>query len=229
MSLNNTGDIGNNRIIIMFNLIYGSNSKLDIRKFEVNICIDKLTSTIVCTIIDRGISNNVDNAEIRYNSETQNLELYIHSKKISGYSAGIISNFYQSEDKYMYNVNAVAEVPEVTENDIIGTITIVNRFGNKNLRNVYSSYGAGMQYFDTDINKPLFINKNGIYVTADGVQADINTSGTFKEKPTIKDLIPVGFRYFCTDRQTQEGATNGIEIIHKGNNVWVDALGRVVS
>ena len=26
-----------------------------------------------------------------------------------------------------------------------------------------------------------------------------------------------------------EGATDGIEIIHKGNDVWVDALGRVVS
>ena len=35
--------------------------------------------------------------------------------------------------------------------------------------------------------------------------------------------------YFCTDKQSTEGGTNGIEIIHKGNNVWVDALGRVVS
>jgi hypothetical protein len=42
-------------------------------------------------------------------------------------------------------------------------------------------------------------------------------------------VIYVGFRYFCTDRQTAEGATDGIEIIHKGNDVWVDALGRVIS
>ena len=35
--------------------------------------------------------------------------------------------------------------------------------------------------------------------------------------------------YFCTDKQTTEGASNGIMIYHKGNNVWVDALGRVVS
>lgn len=55
---------------------------------------------------------------------------------------------------------------------------------------------------------------------------DIGYSGDFSEKP----LSPkIGFAYFCTDRQTTEGATNGIMIYHKGNNMWVDALGRVVS
>lgn len=54
----------------------------------------------------------------------------------------------------------------------------------------------------------------------------LNTYGNFANKP---DGAPIGFVYFCTDRQTPEGATNGIEIIHKGNNVWVDAFGRVIS
>jgi hypothetical protein len=52
------------------------------------------------------------------------------------------------------------------------------------------------------------------------------TSGTFANKPTG---VNVGFQYFCTDKQTTEGATNGIEITYKGNDVWVDALGRVIS
>lgn len=62
---------------------------------------------------------------------------------------------------------------------------------------------------------------------ADGAVAGVKRSGTFSEKPKAKDIY-VGFKYFCTDRQTPEGKTNGIEIIHKGNNVWVDALGRQV-
>lgn len=49
--------------------------------------------------------------------------------------------------------------------------------------------------------------------------------GSFNDKPTD---IDVGFAYFCTDKQTSEGTTNGIMIYHKGDNVWVDALGRVV-
>ena len=50
--------------------------------------------------------------------------------------------------------------------------------------------------------------------------------GTFANKPTA---VPIGHRYFCTDKQTIEGETYGIEIIHKGNGVWVDSLGRIVS
>lgn len=56
----------------------------------------------------------------------------------------------------------------------------------------------------------------------------VSTSGTFADKPAAADIY-VGFKYFCTDKQTAEGATDGIEIIHKGSDVWVDALGRVVS
>lgn len=58
-----------------------------------------------------------------------------------------------------------------------------------------------------------------------GVQPYYNSSGTFEQKP----LNPIiGFNYFCTDKQTSEGMQNGIMIYHKGNNVWVDCLGRNV-
>lgn len=60
------------------------------------------------------------------------------------------------------------------------------------------------------------------------VSIDIRTQGTFTQKPDASDIY-VGFAYFCTDKQTTEGATDGIIIYHKGSDVWVDALGRVVS
>ena len=53
-----------------------------------------------------------------------------------------------------------------------------------------------------------------------------NNAGTFADKPASPYI---GFRYFCTDKQTAEGQTDGIDIIYKGNNVWVDALGRTIS
>lgn len=62
-----------------------------------------------------------------------------------------------------------------------------------------------------------------------GVTLEAKKSGTFAEKPRAYMNIYPGYSYFCTDRQTSEGSTNGIVIYHKGDNVWVDALGRVVS
>ena len=50
-------------------------------------------------------------------------------------------------------------------------------------------------------------------------------SGTFANRSTNSR---VGFEYFATDRQTAEGTTNGIPLKHKGSDVWVDSLGRVV-
>ena len=49
--------------------------------------------------------------------------------------------------------------------------------------------------------------------------------GTFENKPASPS---VGTQYFCTDKQTTEGAANGIVIYYNGTD-WVDALGRTVS
>lgn len=57
----------------------------------------------------------------------------------------------------------------------------------------------------------------------------LKESGTFEQKPTVEQGVEIGFAYLCTNKQTEEGTTNGIMIYHKGNDVWVDALGRVVS
>lgn len=58
--------------------------------------------------------------------------------------------------------------------------------------------------------------------------SEIKKEGLFSQKPAPSLNLPIGFSYFCTDRQTSEGASNGIMIYYKGDNVWVDALGRVV-
>lgn len=89
---------------------------------------------------------------------------------------------------------------------------------------------VGYRYYDETLGKPIFSKAAGTpqWVEEDGATAGVLRSGTFANKPASADIY-VGFRYFCTDKQTTEGATNGIEIIYKGNGVWVDALGRVVS
>lgn len=56
-------------------------------------------------------------------------------------------------------------------------------------------------------------------------QLSLKSSGNYNEKPLNPEI---GFAYFCTDKQTTEGSTSGIMIYYKGNNIWVDALGRVV-
>ena len=48
--------------------------------------------------------------------------------------------------------------------------------------------------------------------------------GTFANKPAN---AVAGTQYFCTDKQTTEGATNGIVIYYNGTD-WVDALGRAI-
>ena len=63
----------------------------------------------------------------------------------------------------------------------------------------------------------------------DGLSITAKRSGTFAERPTTAQGISMGFAYFCTDKQSVEGATNGVMIYHKGNDSWVDALGRTIS
>jgi hypothetical protein len=84
----------------------------------------------------------------------------------------------------------------------------------------------GLFGFNTTIKKMCVYA--GKWIESDGATVGVLRAGTFSNKPSASDIY-VGFKYFCTDKQTTEGATNGIEIIHKGNDVWVDALGRVVS
>lgn len=44
--------------------------------------------------------------------------------------------------------------------------------------------------------------------------------GTFEQKSTTEIYnISIGYKYFCTDRQTSKDSTNGIMVYHKEGNV----------
>lgn len=89
-------------------------------------------------------------------------------------------------------------------------------------------YDRGFRFYNTDTKEYNIYVGDGKWINEKGHPADIKYKGTFLEKPTGADT-PIGFEYFCTDRQTVEGTTNGIVLYYKGKGVWVDALGRVVS
>lgn len=76
---------------------------------------------------------------------------------------------------------------------------------------------------------PYWLSVDNKWLNSEGIEYGVKKRGIFAEKPSSLLNIPIGYAYFCTDKQTTEGATNGIMIYHKGDNVWVDALGRVVS
>ena len=66
------------------------------------------------------------------------------------------------------------------------------------------------------------------WLDAFGNNIDTKKFGNFSDKPDTSTGIKVGFSYFCTDRKTTEGNSNGILIYYKGDGVWVDALGRAI-
>lgn len=113
----------------------------------------------------------------------------------------------------------------------IGDKQYINTFGNPGNTLTFgksndrpTNVKKGTSYFDENLNKTIYWNGTN-WVNNNGDSADINNTGTFEQKP---DSPSKGFAYFCTDKQTTEGSTNGIMIYHKGGNVWVDALGRVI-
>lgn len=134
---------------------------------------------------------------------------------------------YATNDNDEVEISNVLSV-NITQSSIpyeIGLITDGKRnFGTTYYRPKYSEKIIGEQFFDNQYNKPVWWN--GIeWIDATGGIANHLRSGLFQQKPSQPSI---GFEYFCTDRQTTEGATDGIMIYYKGDNVWVDALGRVV-
>ena len=83
-------------------------------------------------------------------------------------------------------------------------------------------------YYVSDKNT-LAISNGTNWVDFIGNPIFAPNSGTFEEKPSSDSGIKVGFSYFCTDRQTAEGQSNGILIYYRGDDTWVDSLGRTIS
>ena len=94
----------------------------------------------------------------------------------------------------------------------------------------YSDYKGAVNfiYYAKDIDAYVYTTVDKYYnIIYHYLNGDVvgKLSGSFSDKPKN---VKVGYQYFCTDRQTSEGASNGIVIYHKGNNVWVDSLGRTI-
>ena len=140
-------------------------------------------------------------------------------------SGDYLNIYTESFDTHTHNT--YVPIKTINNESIIGEGNIDTIKSGVTLARPTNNIKEGFQYFDTILGKPIYWNGTK-WVDAEGNDADSTpiTSGTFANKPTGVD---VGYAYFCTDKQTIEGSTNGIMIYHKGNNVWVDALGRVVS
>lgn len=105
-------------------------------------------------------------------------------------------------------------------------VTITNKYIGNYADKPISKYNQiGIAYYATDLDKMVF-NANDKWIDADGENPESLRIGTWNYKPKN---IKIGFQYFCIDKQTSEGGTDGIIIYHKGNNVWVDALGRIIT
>lgn len=148
----------------------------------------------------------------------------------------IFDDFYFESAAVNYRIEVESNIP-VTTNEYIVLPTIVLQApymidiiygGPKTNRPKIPSNAnaAGMIYYDTTLAKYIYYGV-GKWRNFDGSDADVNiqTSGVFVSKPSN---VAVGFAYFCTDKQTTEGARNGIMIYYAGDNTWVDSLGRVV-
>ena len=106
---------------------------------------------------------------------------------------------------------------------------IANRkYGTTAERNTYlKDSQLGYLFYDKDLDSYMYYTSKGEWAFLDGNVITNKKFGVFAEKPSASN-VTIGYAYFCTDKQTAEGASNGIIIYYKGNNVWVDALGRVV-
>ena len=134
----------------------------------------------------------------------------------------------QTRAIYASKTNVLADI----ENDSSNILLLGNSYYEQRIlivapdKNVYPY----LYFQGSNGTKPAFYfyDTETIWFESDGAKAGVSRSGTFANVPASSDIY-VGFEYFCTDKQTVEGTTDGIMIYHKGNNVWVDALGRVIS
>lgn len=97
------------------------------------------------------------------------------------------------------------------------------------IQNNPSAYGNGCRFYMYNYEEPkTFIYDKAVnkLFRINMIDSDFKERGTFEERPSNPYI---GYQFFCTDKQTQEGVTNGIIIYYKGDHVWVDALGRVIS
>lgn len=109
-------------------------------------------------------------------------------------------------------------------------VSLGNKFNNMFVAEPFTVMGSKfVSIFSKSKNKPLYYVDRLGWVDSEGNPADAPTTGKFDNKPLASTGIKKGFQYYCTDRKTIEGESYGIMIYHTGNDVWIDALGRIIS
>lgn len=179
--------------------------------------------------------NNNNYLEVYFNiiscnniNDINNLNIYKYNNDIYiAYNGGNSTNInvFSNHNIDLIGVNTfTTDILPTAQKIEISYNKIEKTFGSTSSRPSNNLY-KGFQHFDTTLNKPIWWNGTE-WVDSEGNDADSPISGSFADRPTG---VKVGYSYFCTDKQTTEGSTNGIMIYYKGSNTWVDALGRVVS
>ena len=159
------------------------------------------------------------------------LEIWVRTfdQEIGTVTLNILFRNTASEYSTTYLTGFTLSSTDVFQN-YVGDGIIYAKDANQNL--FFTTQKGTFIYQDT-YNKPIWWDGTS-WRTAEGMYVDTRHTGTFAQKPKPNTGIPEGFPYYCTDRQTAEGQTNGIVIFYGGldgsnNPIWKDALGRVVS
>lgn len=200
--------------------------------------VTKIKEIPPCIVGGGGYSICIRNAQIEGNikefidvgvpvSSTKNYRLTVDYTRKPSFSNE--NDFYiEKSDSYYpyYNDIDYSRDYYISGYNILDTLPEIKNFG------LWCNYPLGYKVkVGQDIYRLIlkrFTNKNVIKFEWEPINPLIiedKSFGNYQSKPTN---VEIGSSYFCTDRQTSEGASNGIMIYYKGNNVWVDALGRVV-
>ena len=205
----------------------------------------KSSTTTIPTIIPSAKISNIKNSFINNNFikdsgilsiNSNNIFAFLSTQNENGkdcpvYDNSIVYNFIRVN---IYDTENAIELCDIYINN---TKYSINRQASDNTLFYFakqvSNLKIGLNIIKIVINNKLFLTKKfyNNSITNEIVNNELiynNITGTFADKPTSSN-ISTGFAYFCTDKRTSESENDGIMIYYKGNNVWVDALGRVVS
>lgn len=181
-----------------------------------------------CIILDDTIMPLVNNYLFENNNIISNSRVSYGNKDV-----GSIKKIFSANTR-VFNTTIETESTDI-ECENLYNVTIKT-----NEKEAYVNKGQYGTSLPDKLNKyvGMFINNsdntikyliNDVWYMANTLKEGISTVGSFSQKPIASSGIPSGFAYFCTDKKSSEGTENGIMIYHKGGDVWVDALGRVVS
>lgn len=193
-------------------------------KFYINIqSVD--SSNLIDDVIIKGYYSKSGNSIDIYDNRTNtrnNISVFIKEGTIY---INIVSSVHYIS-RFWSNMNNNAKLEQI--DNIPDTATKLSI--SYSIVENYSDYkgSSNFIYYAKDIDAYVYTTVDEYYnIIYHYLNGDIvgKLSGSFSNKPKN---VKVGYQYFCTDRQTSEGTSNGIVIYHKGNNVWVDSLGRTI-